>query len=74
MLDAHKHKLSHLNNSKKNSWLLYYYRKVTICTEDDATDIRRHMETWNGSQHELQAPLNTRRIRDKNTNSVPNSI
>jgi len=45
----------------------------TIYTED-TIDIRRHKEARNSYKYDLQSPLITRRIRDKNTNSVPSSI
>ena len=41
---------------------------------EDTIDIRLHKETRNSCKHDLQAPLSTARIRDKNRNSVPTNI
>jgi hypothetical protein len=40
----------------------------------DTIDIRRHKETRNSYKYDLLASPSSRRIRNKNTHSVPSSI
>ena len=47
--------------SKKNSWLLSYYKKTTIYTAD-TIDILRYEETLKSYKYYLLAPPSTRRI------------